>query len=102
MRIVDTLEKHRREPCKSLDAYVKERRLALGQNTTARRKVYLDTKFWVMLRDHRLGRSRDPVIAELTDLLVDCAASAKLICPISDDIFLEILRQTDPDTLKFF
>ena len=83
-----------------LDAYLTERRVALGQNITDRHKVYLDTKYWLLLRDYLLGRSRDLAITELADLLVRGVKSSKLICPISADIFMEILKQTDPETLK--
>jgi hypothetical protein len=97
---MDTFEKHRNERGKSLDAYLKERRLALGKSIADRHKVYLDTKYWILLTDRRLGRSEDPAIARLSFLLEDGAQSGKLICPISADIFLEILKQADPVTLK--
>ena len=100
MRFVDTFGKHRNEPGKSLDAYLKERRLALGKSIADRHKIYLDTKYWLLLTDRKLGRFEDPVIARLSVLLEDGAQSGKLICPMSADIFLEILKQTDPVTLK--
>lgn len=100
MRFVDTFGKHRNEPGKSLDAYLKERRLALGTSIADRHKIYLDTKYWLLLRDYRLGRSENPAIARLSFLLEDGVRSGKLICPMSADIFLEILKQTDPVTLK--
>lgn len=100
MRFVSTFEKHQRERDKSLDSYLKERRLSLGQSIADRHKVYLDTKYWLLLRNHLLGRSRDPAIAKLADLLIDGVTSAKLICPISADVFMEILKQTDPETLN--
>jgi hypothetical protein len=40
------------------------------------------------------------MIAELADLLIDGVTSTKLICPISSDVFLEIIKQTDPETLS--
>jgi hypothetical protein len=100
MRFVNTFGQHRNEPGKSLDAYLKERRLALGKSIAGRHKVYLDTKYWLLLRNLKLGRSEDPVIARLSSLLEDGVQSGQLICPISADIFLEILKQTDPVTLK--
>jgi len=100
MRFVDTFEKHRREHDKSLDSYIKERRLSLGQTISNKHKVYLDTNYWLLLRNLRLGRSCDPMIAKLAELLNDGVTSAKLICPISSDVFLEIVKQTDPETLN--
>jgi hypothetical protein len=100
MRFVNTFEQHQRESDKSLDLYLKEQRLLLGQSIANRHKVYLDTKYWVLLRDQRLGRGCHPAITELVGLLVDGVRSKKLICPISNDIFLEILKQKDPETLN--
>lgn len=100
MRFVNTFKEHQREHAKSLDSYLKDRRLSLGQGIADRHKVYLDTKYWLLLRDHLLGRSRDSEIGKLAELLIDGVTSAKLICPISADVFMEILKQTDPKTLN--
>ena len=100
MRFVNTFEKHRRESDKSLETYIKECRLKLGRAIAQRYKIYLDTKYWILLRDHRLGREVNAAVAELSSILEDGVASNKLICPISADIFLEIAKQSDPTTLK--
>jgi hypothetical protein len=100
MRFVDTFEKHRRESNKSLEAYIKECRQKLGEEIAQRHKIYLDTKYWIMLRDYKLGRAVNPAIPELSSILRDGVSSNKLICPISADIFLEIAKQSNPITLK--
>jgi len=100
MGFVSTFDKHRIETGKSLDGYLKECRLALGSAIACRHKVYLDTKYWLLLRNNRLGRLNDPVIAKVSALLHKGARDAKLICPISAEVFLEILKQTDPVTLR--
>ena len=100
MHFVNTFEKHRKESGKSLENYLKECRLRLGESIAHRHKIYLDTKYWILLRDNRLGRKVKAAIAELSSLLEDGTTSGKLICPISADIFLEIIKQSDPTTLK--
>lgn len=100
MRIVDTFAKHKAEPDKSFEAYLKERRLELGRSIKHRKKIYLDTKYWLILRDSKLGRSNHSEVANLLDLLLEGVKSEKLICPISADIFIEILKQRDPATLN--
>ena len=100
MRFIDTFEKHRRESDKSLETYIKECRLKLGEAVVQRHKIYLDTKYWIMLRDYRLGRMVNAAIPKLSSILEDGIISNKLICPISADIFLEITKQSDPTTLK--
>ncbi len=83
----------------ALDAYVKARRLALGKAIAGRHKVYLDTKYWVLLRDEKLGRLVDRDVSKLAVLLHRGVQPEQLICPISADILSEILKQTDPATL---
>ena len=100
MHFIDTFEKHRKESDKSLEAYIKECRLKLGEAIAQRHKIYLDTKYWIMLRDHKLGRMVNAAIPKLSSILKDAVTSNKLICPISADIFLEIAKQSDPTTLK--
>ena len=100
MRFVNTFKKHRRESGKSMETYIKECRLNLGRAIAQRYKVYLDTKYWILLRDYKLGRKVKATIVELSSILEEGIASKKLICPISADIFLEIAKQSDATTLK--
>lgn len=100
MRFVSTFDRHRKEPGKSLPAYAKERRLQLGKDIAERHKIYLDTKYWVLLRDHKLNRLASSTMARLSDLLHEGVRSRRLICPISGDVFAEILKQEDPATLQ--
>ena len=62
--------------------------------------MYLDTKFWLLLRDARLGRHSDSDIVDLLRLLQGGVEHGKLICPISADTFIEVFRQTDRVTLR--
>jgi hypothetical protein len=80
MRFENTFDKHRAEQDKSFKSYLTERRLALGQSIGNRHKIYLDTKYWILLRDHTLGRSTDAGIKKLAGLLHDGVKSTKLIC----------------------
>src|SRR5437016_3630154 len=101
MRFVNTIERHRQEPGRSLGAYARDRRIELGRSIAGRRKIYLDTKYWLFLRDYRLNRSTGgPAIARLSTMIHEGVASGTLICPISSSIFAEICRQTDPITLR--
>ena len=99
MEYVDTLEKHRAEPQKSLEAYAKERRVTLGKQLHRCKKIYLDTKYWILLRNSSMGMETELSVKNLLDSLEDGVWSGHLICPIGADIFSEILRQTDETTL---
>jgi hypothetical protein len=100
MQFIDTFAKHKAEPRKSLDSYLKERRLALGKELKDRKKIYLDTKYWILLRDCKLGRSDQPILGRLLDMLQRGVTAQKLLCPISTDVFIEILKQTNEVNLR--
>lgn len=100
MEIADAFDKHRSEPDKSLDAYLKERLLLMGQSVAHRHKVYLDTKYWLLLRDFAMGKLHDESIGRLSRLLHQGVSEAQLVCPISASTFMEISAQSDPETLR--
>ena len=99
MEYVDTLDKHLADQQKTLVDYAKERRLLLGGQLRNRKKIYLDTKYWILLRDSSLGIGTDPSVKNLLKSLKTGVSSGDLICPIGADIFVEIMRQTDETTL---
>jgi len=99
MEHVDTLDRHLAEPNKSLKDYVKEKRSSLGCQLRNRKKVYLDTKYWILLRDSLLGIETNLSVKNLLELLESGVSSEYLICPIGAETFVEILRQTDETTL---
>jgi len=100
MKFVNTFDKHANEPEKTVDAYIKEKKLELGEWVNQRRKVYLDTKFWLLLRDAHLDRARQQGQHDLLRLITDAVSAGKLICPISEDVFQEVIKQTDEVTLR--
>ena len=100
MRFIDTFEKHRNDPHTSLAQYIKELRLKLGREIKSRTKIYLDTNYWVELRNASLGRARNNNFTNLLVLLKDEVKAGNVICPISDEVFYEILLQSDLNTLR--
>jgi hypothetical protein len=89
MGLVNTFEKHRSEPDKTLQTYTKDVRLRLGREIGKRKKIYLDTKYWLLLRDAVLERAKNK---HLFELLFSCAKAFKLKTNLSykEDIFVEI------------
>jgi len=61
-------------------------------------KIYLDTNFWISLRDVQLSRPKSNDDSLLLDKLLKLNAAGKIICPISDTIFFELLKQKDKST----
>jgi hypothetical protein len=60
----------------------------------------LDTKFWILLREARTGRSADPDTRRLLSLLLNLVAERRAVCPLSAEILDEILLQNDPATFQ--
>jgi hypothetical protein len=77
----------------SIERHSRARQIELGQALSGRRKIYLDARFWVILRDVALGISAKPGAHELLRHLRCGVASGRLVCPISASMFLELMKQ---------
>jgi hypothetical protein len=97
---LSTIDHHRAHAEVTTDQYVDARRIQLGRAICAKRKVYLDTKFWILLREILLRRNVQPELVELYSTLRDGVRRGALICPISETTFLEIYKQQDPRTRR--
>jgi len=100
MRNVDTLEYHIKNPDVSVEKYIRNKRIELSQKINSAKKVYLDTKFWILLRNVRMGNVTDSNTIQLLHVLENLVANGLVVCPISNDTFAEIFKQTDNKTLR--
>lgn len=94
------IAQHLQHPEITTDTYEKQKIIALGVSLSSLIKVYLDTRFWILLRDVHIGRSRRQDVRRLLDTLRLSVQKGDLICPISDSIFLELLKQEDINTRR--
>jgi len=62
-------------------------------------KIYLDTRYWILLRDHVLGARTSEAISKTYDLIKNACASGIAICPIGEDVLYEVTKQTVPVSL---
>jgi hypothetical protein len=90
---------HLSEPDVDVPTHVRRKRIALAHEISERTKVYLDTKYWALLRDVRLGRSDCADTAKLLHTLESRVSDGSLICPFNADIYFEIMKQDDEHTL---
>ena len=81
-----------------IDEHIRRRHLELGRDVLAQSRVYLDTRFWVLLRDVILGRQQSPDLIALLDLLTEQVVRGSVLCPIEASVFIELYRQSDPET----
>lgn len=96
--MVGFLADHRAQPDVSLKSHFARRVADLSRVVLSRRRVYLDTRFWIFLRDAALDRPKKPIHSELLDLLRSRVALGEVLCPIGDSTFFELLRQADSRT----
>lgn len=83
-----------------IDQYIKRRSLYLGASIEKKLKVYLDTKYWLLLRDAHIEKPRSPSHTKLLELLCKARQGGLVVCPCYLPTFLELARQSDPLTLQ--
>ena len=90
-----TLDYHRQRPEISLEKYFRGKAIETADRVLERKAIYLDTKYWVTLRDARMGRARTTLDEELLAILTSLVETGKAICPINANILSELLKQED-------
>lgn len=93
-----TIEFHRAQPEVSLESHVRKRRIQLGVEVSRKYKIYLDLRFWILFRDIELNRNTDKNLAHLFSKVERLVNSGVAICPISESVFIELMKQNDPET----
>lgn len=79
--------------------YARNKRIEDARGILQKTKIYLDTKYWVLFRDVRLGRSTSSSIATLLERVEALVNAGKAICPLNADVYFEVFKQQDPLTL---
>jgi hypothetical protein len=97
-RIADRFAFHRATPQITVDEYVRSRVIELGDWVMARDRIYLDKCFWIHLRAARAQVASPAGAPDLLDALIAGVSKGRLVCPISDALFLELMKQSDPAT----
>jgi len=81
-----------------IDNHIKNHRIKLSETFEDKTIVYLDTKYWLILRDQ--NNETDSNKRVLLDKILELSDSGKCIFPISEISFWEFLKQSDLETLK--
>jgi hypothetical protein len=89
---------HRERPQVTVNEYVRQKVIELGKGVMARDRVYLDKCFWIYLRAARAGAPSPPGASDLLTSLIAGVSAGQLVCPVSDALFLELMKQSDPTT----
>jgi len=82
--------KHLADTNVSTREYLRQLSNDLGKSIGLRKKLYLDTRYWVFLRDAALGRPKQPEHVEILYLLRRLVHDGVVVCPVSDVAFMEL------------
>lgn len=91
----ETFDYHHANPHVTLEGHVKSRIVELGRALHGKTPIYLDTNFWVNLQKAAHTDKAPEDHRTLLRLLRDAAARGRIFCPVSESIFLELLKQSD-------
>ena len=89
----------RQRPSTDVADHVRLKQISLAREIKSKKKIYLDTKYWALLRDVRLGRPTSTGTVELLARLESLVRDGHAICPLNADIFFEVFKQSDASTL---
>lgn len=93
-----TLEAHLASSDISYEQHRRQKEMECADLIAARRSFYLDTRFWIHLRDADLGKSVRPVYNQLLGELRKGVAEGRIVCPFAADLLAEVYKQSDPTT----
>lgn len=97
-QIEKSLVYHRMHPGVSARQHFQTLQAKLARELEGKKRIYLDTKYWVLLRDALLNRPKAPIHAEILSSLRRLVSDGVAICPISDAAYIEVMQQTDVET----
>lgn len=92
-----TISDHRQRPEISLDEHVRRTQVEFGEALSKRRSIYLDVNYWIILRS-AAGRSPEAKGVELLRLLRAGVVAGTIFCPISESVFVELMKQSIPSS----
>ncbi len=82
-----------KDPSIDLDMYRRVISLTVADRALSRCRIYLDTNYWIWLRDAAFRQPRLPVHAELWRRLRDLAKIGRVLCPVSYPLYSEVMKQ---------
>lgn len=84
-------------PAGDIHSYLRSKQIVLGRSLALRTKVYLDLNFWIDIQRAALGLNHDPRALKLLHHLRRGVRRGRLICPVGDTVFMELLKQPFSD-----
>lgn len=94
--IEESLARHAASPEVSAGEYAQQLMTELGDSVATRHKFYLDTRYWIHLRDAAMGRPTHHQHGEILVRVRALVADGLAVCPVSDVAWIELFKQVDP------
>jgi hypothetical protein len=69
--------------------------VVLGESLSAKKLIYLDTNYWITLHEAAEKAGADAIEFRLLSALRTAVAAGLVLCPISANTFIELMKQTD-------
>lgn len=76
----------------SSSSYIWKKDIELGRNALTKKRVYLDMKYWIYMRDVCFGHSKEASHQKLYRLLTEAVKSEKILSPPSHIVLREIFK----------
>lgn len=92
---LEAIEFHLQHPDIGPEEYLHAREMLLAAEVLKRTRIFLDTRYWVLIRDHLRGTRRNPQIGTLYEALLALVAAQRAVCPVSVTVIGEVLKQND-------
>lgn len=96
----ESVDRHQASPEVSTERYVRSRHIELGRSVLQKLRVYLDKRYWILLRDAAFRRPSAGAAHSLLASLRRGVGFGKIVCPISESLFVELLKQEDLATRR--
>lgn len=77
-----------------MEAYSQKFRIEIGDMVLKKHRFYLDTKYWIFMREASLGKAT-AVQTRIYEKLKDLVKKEVAICPLSPHIFEELMKVGD-------
>lgn len=92
---LEAIEFHLQHPDIGPEEYLHAREMLLAAEVLKRTRIFLDTRYWLLIRDHLRGTRRNPQIGRLYDALLALVGDKRAVCPVSVTVVGEVLKQND-------
>jgi hypothetical protein len=90
------LTQHLTEPHISSSEYSQKMRHELGSKALGKKRIYLDQKYWIYLRDAKNGIPQRPIHAGIWQIIRSSVNKGMAVCPVSYPVYCETFKQANP------